>query len=74
VQLEFEICIFTNDKNRNMALKLASAIEDKIKHHSFENVAGIKANKIEFQTSKDLVSNKLVMNYQTLLKQKIIVN
>ncbi|HJD65459.1 MAG TPA: hypothetical protein LFW10_05010 [Rickettsia endosymbiont of Diachasma alloeum] len=24
VQLEFEICIFTNDKNRNMALKLAS--------------------------------------------------
>ncbi|WP_395477204.1 hypothetical protein [Rickettsia endosymbiont of Pantilius tunicatus] len=74
VQLEFEICIFTNDKNRNMALKLASAIEDKIKHYSFENVAGIKANKIEFQTSKDLVSNKLVMNYQTLLKQKIIVN
>ena len=62
---------FTNDKNRNVALKLASGIENKIKYHSFENVAGIKANKIEFQASKDLVSNKLVMNYQTLLKQRI---
>lgn len=71
IQLEFEICIFTNDKNRNMALNLASKISDKIEHHSFENVTGIKANKIEFQTSKDLVSTKLVMNYQTLLKQKI---
>ncbi|BBJ31439.1 hypothetical protein RAS_05480 [Rickettsia asiatica] len=67
MQLEFEICIFTNDKNRN----IASKISDKIEHHSFENVAGIKANKIEFQTSKDLVNTKLVMNYQTLLKQKI---
>ncbi|MGI4752999.1 MAG: hypothetical protein ACRYE8_04680 [Janthinobacterium lividum] len=71
MQLEFEICIFTNDKNRNMGLKLASEIEDKIKYHSFENVAGIKANKIEFQASKDLVSNKLVMNYQTLLKSPL---
>ena len=67
MQLEFEICIFTNDKNRN----IASKISDKIEHHSFENVAGIKANKIELQTSKDLVNTKLVMNYQTLLKQKI---
>ena len=71
IQLEFEICIFTNDKNRNMALNLASKISDKIVHHSFENVAGIKANKIEFQTSKDLVSNKLVMNYKTLLKSPL---
>ena len=68
IQLEFEICIFTHDKNRNIALNLASKISDKIERHSFENVAGIKANKIEFQTSKDLVSTKLVMNYQTLLK------
>jgi len=71
VQLEFEICIFTNDKNRNTALTVAGKIDDKIKLHSFENVAGIKANKIEFQTGKDLVNTKLVMNYQTLLKQKI---
>ncbi|WP_266234633.1 hypothetical protein [Rickettsia rhipicephali] len=71
MQLEFAICIFTNDKNRNIALSLASKISDKIEHHSFENVAGIKINKIEFHTSKDLVSTKLVMNYQALLKQKI---
>ncbi|AFC69779.1 hypothetical protein [Rickettsia amblyommatis] len=71
MQLEFEICIFTNDKNRNIALSLASKISDKIEHHSFENVVGIKITKIEFQTSKDLVSTKLVMNYQALLKQKI---
>jgi len=71
VQLEFEICIFTNDKNRNLALGLAGKIEDKIKHHAFENVAGIKAGKIEFQVSKDLVNTKLVMNYQTLLKSPL---
>ncbi|MCC8419159.1 MAG: hypothetical protein LN590_06460 [Rickettsia endosymbiont of Glossina mortisans submortisans] len=71
MQLEFEICIFSNDKNRNIVLNLASKISDKIERYSFENVAGIKANKIEFQTSKYLVSTKLVMNYQTLLKQKI---
>ena len=71
VQLEFEICIFTNDKNRNLALGLAGKIENKIKRHAFENVAGIKATKIEFQASKDLVSTKLAMNYQTLLKQPI---
>ncbi|WP_231288651.1 hypothetical protein [Rickettsia rhipicephali] len=71
MQLEFAICIFTNDKNRNIALSLVSKISDKIEHHSFENVAGIKTNKIEFHTSKDLVSTKLVMNYQALLKQKI---
>lgn len=71
IQVEFEICIFTNDKNRNTALAVAGKIDDKIKQHLFENVAGIKANKIEFQTSKDLVNTKLVMNYQTLLKQKI---
>lgn len=71
VQLEFEICIFTNDKSRNVALTLASKIGDIIEHNSFENVAGIKVNKIEFQTSKDLISTKLVMNYQTLLKQNI---
>ncbi|XVN40272.1 MAG: hypothetical protein RCO49_05355 [Rickettsia endosymbiont of Argas persicus] len=71
VQLEFEICIFTNDKNRNIALGLAGKIEDKIKHHAFENVAGIKANKVEFQASKDLVSTKLVIYYQTLLKSSL---
>ncbi|WP_232279080.1 hypothetical protein [Rickettsia akari] len=71
IQLEFERCIFTNDKNRNIALSLASKISDQIEHYSFENVAWIKANKIELQASKDLVNTKLVMNYHALLKSHL---
>ncbi|MFV9837405.1 MAG: hypothetical protein AB8U53_01345 [Rickettsia aeschlimannii] len=42
-------------KTTIFALSLASKISDKIGFH----------------TSKDLVSTKLIMNYQALLKQKI---
>ena len=33
------------------------------------NVAGMKANKISFEKAKDLVLNKLLINYKALIKR-----
>ncbi|WP_253308566.1 MULTISPECIES: hypothetical protein [unclassified Rickettsia] len=75
-RIEFEICIFANDKNRNISLELADKIINKIAVYSFELqnyiLAGIKAGNMKFKDSNDLISTKLIINYQALLKQKIM--
>ncbi|MFY9589576.1 hypothetical protein [Rickettsia endosymbiont of Halotydeus destructor] len=75
-RIEFEICIFANDKNRNISVSLADKIMNKIAVDSFELqnyiLAGIKAGNMKFQNSKDLITTKLTINYQALLKQEII--
>jgi hypothetical protein len=74
-KIDFEICIFTNDKNRNVSFELAQGVTNKINTHSFEltssALAGIKVINVMLQNSKDLISTKLTIIYQALLKQKI---
>lgn len=75
-RIEFEICIFASDKSHNILLELADKIINKIAVYSFELqnyiLAGIKAGNMKFQNGKDLISTKLTINYQALLKQKLI--
>jgi hypothetical protein len=71
--IEFEICIFARDKNQGTLISLADKITNKL---SSENnqlkdyiIAGTKLQEIVFHRSQDLVTNKLVILYKTLLKK-----
>jgi hypothetical protein len=75
-QLEFEISAFARDKNHGLLNILVDRITNiltseacKLQNHV---VAGLKLCNINFQRSSDLITNKLVINYQALLKGLII--
>lgn len=74
-QLEFEISAFARDKNHGLFNILAERISNILTNNAcrLQNyvVAGIKLCNINFQRSNDLITNKLVINYQALLKEII---
>ena len=74
--LEFEICIFSKDKNKKSLINISKLVEqlllpDKLKIPSYI-VAGIKLNQLVFSEARDLVHNKLTMFYKTMIKRELM--
>jgi hypothetical protein len=73
--IDFEICIFSRDKNKKNVLQISDLIAEVIlpKNLAFGayNIAGVKLNNVAFDEARDLVHNKLTMNYKTLLKKEL---
>jgi hypothetical protein len=74
--LEFEICIFSKDKNKKSLINISKLVEqlllpDNLKIPSYI-VAGIKLNQLFFSEARDLVHNKLTMLYKTMIKKELI--
>ena len=74
--LEFEICIFSKDKNKKSLINISKLVEqlllpDNLKIPSYI-VAGIKLNQLVFSEARDLVHNKLTMLYKTMIKKELI--
>jgi len=74
--LEFEICIFSKDKNKKSLINISKLVEqlllpDNLKIPSYI-VVGIKLNQLVFSEARDLVHNKLTMLYKTMIKKELI--
>jgi len=74
-EVEFEVCIFIKDKSTKFLINLADKVIARLQHSNFilERciLAGIKAGKITIERSQDLVTTKLSISYNSLLKEKI---
>lgn len=74
-EIEFEICLFTNNKSQNILTNLVSKIISKIKQLNIEVegyvIAGINTGEISIIQSQDLVTTKLSIHYKALLKEKV---
>jgi len=73
--IDFEICIFSRDKNKKDLLQFSNLITEVItpKNLAFASysVAGVKLNSLDFDEARDLVHNKLTMTYKSLLKKEL---
>ena len=73
--VEFQILAYAKDQNHQLLTKLADRIAKVIE--SLEDnflgyiIAGIKANNSCFEKAKDLVLNKLTINYKALIKKEV---
>lgn len=72
--VEFQISAYAKDHHHNLLISLADHVvgalnSSEIMFKDF-NVAGMKANKISFEKAKDLVLNKLLINYKALIKRR----
>ncbi len=74
-QIEFEIAVFTRDKNQgiltNIADKINSNLTAKNARVADYIVAGIKTSDLAFSSANDLLTSKLALTYHALLKQII---
>ena len=73
--VEFQIAAYAKDHNYQLLVKLADQIVRTLNsissHFSGYIIAGIKANDLKFEKAKDLVLNKLTINYKALIKRGI---
>ena len=73
-EIGFEICVFVRDKNQENLTILANLINKKLNSINLDAVgyiiAGIRSGIINFERSQDLLTTKLIMNYQALIKQE----
>lgn len=73
--VDFELCIFSRDKNKKNLLQISDLINGIIipKNLAFGgyNIAGVKLNDLTFDEAKDLVHNKLTMHYKSMLKKEL---
>lgn len=72
----FEISIFYKDKSQNALIQIANHIKN-ILNTEAHNIAdyivtGIRLTSTKFERGHDLVTKKVVMQYQALIKNKII--
>jgi hypothetical protein len=74
--VEFEICAFARDKNQGVLISLADKITNKLNLSTSQLkdyiIAGMRIVGITFNSSQDLVTSKLTMNYKALIKRHII--
>ena len=74
-EVEFEICIFSRDKNQGNLTLLADLIKAKLNltnsHFIKYIIAGIRLGSVSFERSSDLITTKLIMNYKALIKQSV---
>ncbi len=74
--VEFRISAYAKDNHHKLLIKLAdrvvTLISDSNNNFAGYIIAGIKANNIQFEKAKDLVLNKLTINYKALIKREIL--
>ena len=72
--INFQISAYAKDRNHQLLVNLADKIVKLLANHniSFDDyfIAGIKAKDIEFSKAKDLITNKLTINYSVLIKKE----
>lgn len=72
-EVDFEINIFARDRNHSfltaIADEISNSLEKTIPHFNNYIIAGMKLTEVKFEQSKDLITNKLNMQYRTLLKK-----
>lgn len=70
-EVDFDILIFLNDTNGELAFSIASEIKSTLKavDCSFSNyiIAGISCQNLSMEQAKDLVSSKLTLEYKSLI-------
>jgi len=73
--VEFQISAYAKDNNHQLLIKLADRIITLLSSakDNFAGyiIAGIKANDLQFEKAKDLVLNKLIINYKALIKKEV---
>ena len=73
--IEFQVSVYAKDNNHQLLTKLADRIVSIFAsdNNNFSGyiVAGIKANNLQFEKAKDLVLNRLVINYKALIKKEV---
>jgi hypothetical protein len=73
--VEFQISAYAKDQNHQLLTKLADRIVKVLESSEGQflgyMVAGIKANSLCFEKAKDLVLNKLTINYKALIKKEV---
>ncbi|MGI4775416.1 MAG: hypothetical protein ACRYE9_00545 [Janthinobacterium lividum] len=71
--IEFEVCIFTREKNQNISYSLLDKITSSLISENCQfgdyMVSAIKASVLDFDQSRDLISNKLSIKYKALIKR-----
>ena len=73
--VEFKISAYAKDHNYQLLVKLADQIvkilAEADSYFAGYVIAGIKANNLQFDKAKDLVLNKLTINYKALIKKEM---
>jgi len=73
--VEFQISAYAKDNNHQLLIRLADRIVTIVAsdNNNFAGyiVAGIKASDLQFEKAKDLVLNKLTINYKALIKKEV---
>ena len=73
--VEFQILAFAKDTNHNLLVSLSDLIIQNLSNiNSLFNeysIEGIKANNISFDKAKDLVLNRLVINYKSFIRRGV---
>ncbi len=73
--VEFKISAYAKDHNYQLLVKLADQIvkilAEADSYFAGYVIAGIKANNLQFDKAKDLVLNKLTINYKALIKKEV---
>ena len=73
-EIEFQVSAYAKDQNHQLLVNISDLI---IKNLSTMNrlfggykIDGIKANNMQFEKAKDLVLNRLVINYKAFIKSE----
>lgn len=71
--IEFEICLFIRDKSLALSTLLLNDITNVLSNIQFGlsnyTVAGLKSDGIRFEPAADLLTTKLCINYNALIKE-----
>ncbi|RTK92290.1 MAG: hypothetical protein EKK61_05275 [Rickettsiales bacterium] len=73
--VEFQILAFAKDTNHSLLVTLSDLIIKNLANMNFlfddYAIEGIKANNISFDKAKDLVLNRLVINYKSFIRRGV---
>lgn len=74
--IEFEICIFSNERTKKTLINVSHLVEPLIVPERLTitgySIAGLKLNELFFSEAKDLLHNKLTMRYKTMIKKEVV--
>jgi len=73
--VDFQISAYAKDHNYQLLMRLADKIVAVLaaadSYFAGYVIAGIRANDLQFEKAKDLVMNKLTINYKALIKKEV---
>ncbi len=74
--VEFQILAFAKDTNHNLLVILSDLIIKNLSNMNLlfgeYSIEGLKANNINFDRAKDLVLNRLVINYKSFIRRGVV--